>query len=335
MKLYYKYFLLILILDLFTSTFTFAQKDADGKKSEFDIAIKKVEKLSVENAEKSKVIDDQNAQIKSLEKKNKLLNKQIASDEKRIAELEKKISQNNVDELMKQVDSLGVTTSLLSEQLIKVNKHTGKLQNDLDKLLKFRELYVQDLLNNEQPYLEQPFSFMTNDHLKEVINLCMKLGKDDDIDKLLSKLKIVLQKRRQYENLCNLLEERYNSTNVKTALSEIEAFKATCNEVQKTEIDEINVNLGKYANGMKFFQSVVENLNKRLETYRESQQNSDLAVDEARVMFEAERTKYYEMEYFTQIPYLSKLYTLYKEDILKDPLQHSSVEDDIFSVVIE
>lgn len=90
MKLYYKYFLLILILDLFTSTFAFAQEDVDGKKSEFDIVIKKVEKLSVENAEKSKIIDDQNAQIKKMEKKINYLISRLLVMRRKLLNLKKR-----------------------------------------------------------------------------------------------------------------------------------------------------------------------------------------------------------------------------------------------------
>lgn len=285
--------------------------------------------------------DDSPAPEKEVEKTVARLEKDSVAVSKKIAKLRKDLAELKTsrqaeeyfslieerEELRRKIENDSVTILQLNEELSKLDVRIGSVSREQEALEQVKEKVVTDLIAANEDYLRKPLLELDSEKLKSIRGECSPYSADDEMKAFILVIDRTAVDKRAAEEAVAVLNSRFDAAKVETAMKNVEAAIQRSPERGK-ELDNLNLMLGNYAEGVETLKYYVNELNKNrtgvdyLWDYFAGDNKSILRKNDMEA----------KMERMMTVPYLKKMYDNFISSINKNPNGHSDSEKEILSL---
>lgn len=292
------------------------------------------------------------ADLENLQKRKEELNIEIVDVGEKIHEKRKnksakekeiqQISQHKKYKDFLRLDSiLNVTkanTIKLAHDTLKLNRNVlekdKELQKKLDKynqILTNQEQFADAIIVDHEQYINQSFLDMTVKELLQIKTECCNFSGAKNMGKFLLHLDAIIFAKQVFDDITNAISSPYNEQHINEVKKKISHVQ-NLSVLQQEEIAIKELQLSNYKEGIKTFQIVINELDKRrknIDYYSALDFKDDLPfILTKKISKDVE-------QYIQSVPYLDNAYNQYMAVITENPMQHPDIEQEILSIIIE
>lgn len=302
------------------------QDTAKAKEKEISKLRKELAALQDEYA---KVADQLEAEKNSV-KKNELkeLKKQISQLQKDSADC----ADNLETILKKQADEYEKQLAKLRQQHSKDSANLAAMQQGLDELKNFRQLWIADMAKSvDEQWMKKPFSQIDIAELEKVYQQCEEFSKTDKkIAEAGRKLKLLLNDCKIYQQGMTAINSPYNAASVHSIASSVKDVQSRMvDEVKKNELKTLIGKLNDYGVTVEIFQDVIKAVDKAIT----GQDNHNAAWRLAIATIDKQEKDNEYISAIKEIPWLEDQYNAYYEAIKKNCLKSNPAKEAILAII--
>lgn len=302
--------------------------------SQLEHALEKKEELEQKEARLKNILSGLKNNIKDKNKKSKIIKEEIANKQKDIDKLSETLKLTSYSDLLIRKEQLetSVNTNLgslanLNEQLLVTNKQLGESQSQREELDKVKREVSSTLISENRPYIDQPFSKISIEKLKEIHKKCSPYTTDQKVNAFVVNIEIAIKNKETYDEICKVLNSPYQKFAIIQSLEKLQSMQSL-NISQRNEIVSIKKQLESFSDGLLAFKEFINNLN---ECRRGTDKYSwDYFLADKRPIYknnleERINTKLY------AVPYLKNKYEEFMKAFKKSPNKHFDIETEILN----
>lgn len=271
-------------------------------------------------------------ELKELSKQNEKLKKDTASLSNELRKMQKSLDKQKKKNSKPELDAIiqMQKDSTSKELYAKAQEEIKTLQGEVDKLTPFRDLQVRKMLECQNSFLSMPFSQLKTDTLKQVIEECNRYKvADEEIAKGIKLFETLLNDKITFDSISSLLDTCYNEARINEVRSESgllgRMLKSYKNKPQFNEIDTLDIKLSHYKSAFLALKDFIISFNEQVKYYRDNKQSKAVTKNLEEIIKENDTKE--TIALIEEIPYLKKQLGQYIEDITKEPLKKSKIEE--------
>lgn len=159
------------------------------------------------------------------------------------------------EELLAALDEQNKKIHSLQAQLQTINSDLGTMQQQYASLDSVRGSIARQVIDENEDYLQLPFSQMSLDMLNKIIDENEKYQDDRSVAKLLAQAKVVERNKRAYDEMELAAKSRFDKDNINRLLR-ADSLKGL-NEVQQKEVAEVLRLLRLFEDGLGVFKELI------------------------------------------------------------------------------
>lgn len=211
-------------------------------------------------------------------------------------------------------------------ELKTVNTQLDESNNKKVELDKIKQEVGFKLVEENEQYLQLPFSQMDTERLREIRKNCIPFTAEQKINAFVVKIDNTITNRAHYEYLQKVLNSKYDKSAISIALSNIQSMTDLSFE-QKAEITALKKQLEAFGEGVSAFKEFINNLNRCREGV-----NYSMAFfrDDKRQILPDELEQKISTKLMI-VPYLKGKYEGFMKAFQKSPNKHSDIETEILN----
>lgn len=211
-------------------------------------------------------------------------------------------------------------------ELKTVNTQLDESNNKKVELDKIKQEVGFKLVEENEQYLQLPFSQMDTERLREIRKNCIPFTAEQKINAFVVKIDNTITNRAHYEYLQKVLNSKYDKSAISIALSNIQSMTDLSFE-QKAEITALKKQLEAFGEGVSAFKEFINNLNRCREGV-----NYSMAFfrDDKRQILPDELEQKISTKLMI-VPYLKSKYEGFMKAFQKSPNKHSDIETEILN----
>lgn len=269
------------------------------------------------------------------EEKNSVKKNELKELRKQITQLQKDsadCADNLEATLKKQAEDYEKQLSKLRQQHSKDSANIAAMQQELDDLINFRQLWIADLAKSvDEQWMKKPFSQIDIEELEKTYQQCDEFAKTDKkIAEAAGKLKLLLNDCKIYQQGMNAINNPYNASSVQVIASSVKAVRdRTIDVVKKNELKALYGKLNDYGVNVEIFQAVIKAVDKAIagqDSHRQAWPLVKAAIDKQEKDSES-------ISAIKDIPWLEDQYKAYYAAIEKNCLKTNPIRDAILAII--
>lgn len=309
---------------------------------EMSSANKEIDSLKTLSNNIKAQLADSTKKIASLNKEVLRLTIQLRSQKEANEKLELKKAdiikpyQDNIISLKDTITSkdslLGVYSlqiSELKELEDSIRADNVSLKKQLQELDSFKQIYVRNMVEEERPYADLPYSQIELDHLNEVLAMCEQL-KGNELKVLSELFADVKHRRMRYDLYVSSINRPYNQDTIAELLKDKQQMIDASTSAQQAELSPVISSMESYNEANTAFVEIVKQISAYMNDFRQEGYDVSSAKEGAEYYLASGRVNYY-FNKFSQIPYLVGLFERYKSDLLNNPTTTPQIESEILN----
>lgn len=299
--------------------------------NQLEQAVVKEEKLT---KRKKELLDSLNKAKSSEKELSKLLKKTQSEVSKYRTTIQKFLEtqkSNGYEDLNKRkeqlLSSIKQNKKILNDlhiELKTVNTQLGESNNKKVELDKIKQEVGFKLVEENEQYLQLPFSQMATERLRAIRKNCVPFTAEQKINAFVVKIDNTITNRAHYEYLQKVLNSKYDKSAISIALSNIQSMTDLSFE-QKAEITALKKQLEAFGEGVSAFKEFINNLNRCRKGVNYSM--AFFRDDKRQILPDKLEQKI--STKLMIVPYLKSKYEGFMKAFQKSPNKHSDIETEI------
>lgn len=233
---------------------------------------------------------------------------------------------NRKEQLLSSINQNKKILNDLHIELKTINTQLGESNNKKIELDKIKQEVSFKLVEENEQYLQLPFSQMSTERLREIRKSCVPFAVEQKINALVVKIDNTIANRTHYEYLQKVLTSKYDKSAISLALSNIQSMTDLSFE-QKAEITALKKQLEAFGEGLFAFKEFINNLNRCRNGVNYSM--AYFRDDKRQIL--PERLKQRISTKLMIVPYLKNKYEGFMRAFQKNPNKHSDIETEILN----
>lgn len=233
---------------------------------------------------------------------------------------------NRKEQLLSSINQNKKILNDLHIELKTINTQLGESNNKKIELDKIKQEVGFKLVEENEQYLQLPFSQMSTERLREIRKSCVQFAVEQKINALVVKIDNTIANRTHYEYLQKVLTSKYDKSSISLALSNIQSM-TDLNFEQKAEITALKKQLEAFGEGLSAFKEFINNLNRCRKGVNYSM--AYFRDDKRQIL--PERLEQKISDKLMIVPYLKNKYEGFMRAFQKSPNKHSDIEAEILN----
>lgn len=310
-----------------------------GLKSDYSDAYEAALKRKEELTRRKNVLGDSvknwTKELKKLEALHASIVKSNEKLEDKIAQAKVKVQKNGVHELIKTKNQLSQTIiankkekASQESQLKDIVSKLGAKNHQRENLCKIKENVSNQIIAENNDYLERPFAEMTLPELSAIKSNCKQFTSDAKVNAFVGKIDKVIKNKELYDNMVSVVSSAYNKNNVEKALASVSQIDGT-NMLQQKEIAKLKAQMTSFAEGLAAFKEFIKRLNDMRNGVNYSMEF--FQTDSKQIMSKNDLGKRIN-DKLIRVPYLKKKFEEFMTEFKKNPNKHYEVEKEILGL---
>lgn len=236
----------------------------------------------------------------------------------------------SVEETTSVVDSLAMSQPVEEPaSVVDSLKHRcDSLQNALDALLPLREREADKLLGKYGVYFEKKFSEIDETIADSLCRECRILNLPS-LEKFASMKDVVIERKHRYDYLRRIIENPYNSDEVKSGKATADSLAELSPPLQRSEFKSLSSSMEAYPKAITKTKEVVEFIHEMMDMYRPNGGHSG-AVSTLNSILNNERDNI--NNYINKVPYLKRRFNEMVASLKKNHLVQSDAEKELLKL---